>query len=99
MRGMNDACRNLWAAVLQAAFDIAMGSEGEGKQKKELTAKQAIYKKSRAASEKVKRERSRRFIAQRLGSFDWICSVLDLDPVTVSKKMTAAIDNNEKGGM
>uniref|UniRef100_A0A6H2A472 Uncharacterized protein n=1 Tax=viral metagenome TaxID=1070528 RepID=A0A6H2A472_9ZZZZ len=63
------ACRNLWAEVLNNAMDLA------GKIPKHPDEIQ-----------------NRRFIAERTGTFTWICNQLDLDPVITSKAMISAIE-------
>ena len=63
------ACRNLWADVLNNAMDLA------GKGPKHPDGIQ-----------------SRRFIAERTGMFNWICTHLDLDPLETSSRMMAAIE-------
>lgn len=74
-----DGCRELWAAVLKQALDDAIMPVLE----KELMERQ------------LARERAKKYISMRLGSFDYACRACDLDPVKTQAMMASVIQKHE----
>lgn len=92
---MNDACRNLWAAVLQNALEIAVSDIPDAKITEGMTEKVKNSMRNRTKQSLYERDQARKFITERRGNFDWICRALDIDPGRASKMMAATITNGK----
>lgn len=85
---MNDACRNLWAAVLQNALEIAVSDIPDAKITEGMTEKVKNSMRNRTKQSLYERDQAR-------SNFDWICRALDIDPGRASKMMAATITNGK----